>query len=191
MPSGTLMISSKPLEITMGERLIKWNTGRIMSKILSVDIENMGYLSKYDKLNNDIKTIYDMCNSYISNWYGYTYSQQKQLNGDLFDQFTNYLDKLYDFELTDSDPTILAHKAEELFENKAIVKVTSVEQIWIERAKVLEEYGKEIHAIMKAIETGNYRYSEDDKLIEELAIYLEAKGLSLYQIDQELLSTES
>lgn len=173
----------------MGERLIKWNTARKMVELLSIDVDDMSYFNNFAHFNNDIESIYRMCYSYIERYYGLRYSQVKQLDGDLYKDFTKYLDKLYEFENTDTDPTILAHKADELFENRSIKKVTSVEHIWIERAKVLDEYVSEIHAMMKACSYGTK--ISDTELSKEIAIYLEAKGLSLYQVDQELLLTES
>lgn len=172
----------------MNHRLTQWNTARIMRGMVRDSVQ-YSYLKYYGAVNKEMTELYQSCYDYITAHHGFRSTSYS--NRDLYDDVVDYFDKLKDFQDADpSDPVMLGHKAEALFGNRGIKEAKCYDPIWVERMRAVVEYASQIDNFMKYVDEPHDQLVKPE-FVAELNIYLDAKGLSLYKVDESLLLEES
>tara|TARA_R110000765_G_scaffold26628_4_gene64906 strand:- start:225 stop:779 length:555 start_codon:yes stop_codon:yes gene_type:complete len=169
----------------MDSRLIRWNTGRVISSQLS----NLGFLTNYELVNKELADIYNSLYDYASRNYngrgGISYGS------DLYSDLTKHLDNMIDFQLiveSDDKSIDLGKEATERFQNANVRSTQSVDSQQIARLNLLLEYSKSIRLLFNNVvpllkKDGDLKL----ELVSELTEILMNKGLDNFEIPEDLL----
>ena len=181
---GTLVISSKKLKISMDNRLIRWNTGRV----INASMEKLAFFKNYELVNKELYDMYKHLSDYTKANYdgnaGIAY-------GDMYQNLTKHLDNMIDFQLmveSDDKSIDLGKEATERFQNANVRSAQSVDSQQIARLNLLLEYSKSIRLLFNNI-VPLLKKDVDLKLelVSELTEILMNKGLDNFEIPEDLL----
>ena len=181
---GTLVISSKKLKISMDNRLIRWNTGRV----INASMEKLAFFKNYELVN---KELYDMY-KHLSDYTKANYDGNAGVGyGDMYKNLTKHLDNMIDFQLmveSDDKSIDLGKEATERFQNAHVRSAVSVDSQQVARLNLLLEYSKSIRILFN-----NLVPLTDEKQVvsiefsNEISEILQNKGLDHFTIPEELL----
>ena len=183
--SSTLVISSKKLKISMDNRLVRWNTARV----ISAQLDNLQFFKNYELVNKELYDVYKHLRSYVSN--NYSGNARIAHGSDLYTSLTTHLDNMIDFQLMveSADKSIdLGKEATERFQNAHVRSAQSVDSEEIARLNLLLEYSKSIRLLFNSL----VPLTDETKTVSmeftrEIDEILMNKGLDHFTIPKELL----
>lgn len=182
---GTLVISSKKLKISMDNRLIKWNTGRIIKN----QLDELEFFENYSLINKELYDIYIHLKEYAKN--NYNGNAGIYHNGELYESLVAHLDNMVEFQkmVESNDPTIdLAKEAKSRFDNENVRSTKSVNTEEIARLELLLEYAKPVRILFNnLVSLTDEHYHMSAELVDEIQEVVLNKGLDHFDIPDELL----
>jgi hypothetical protein len=186
---GTLVISSKKLKISMDNKLVKWNTGRLIDK----ELNSLKFFENYEIINKDLYDMYWHLVKYKrSNYNG---NAAINYGSDLYDSLIQHLDNMVTFQkLVDSgDPTVnLAEEAKARFDNKDVRNTLAIDRQEIARLELLLEYASSVRFLFNnVLPLINRSETVSLELSNELEEVLRNKGLDNFAIPEELLISQT
>lgn len=169
----------------MSNRLIRWNTGRLINR----ELYHLKFFSNYEMINKDLFDMYKHIEKYAYDNYNGRASIRH--NEELYDSLVQHLDNMIDFQnLVDSqDPSInLAEEAKSRFDNKHVRSTEALERQEIKRLNLLLEYSESVRNLFNdSLSLTNYHEKMSTGLISEIEEVLLNKGLDNFDIPDELL----
>lgn len=182
---GTLVISSKKLKISMDNRLIKWNTGRIIKN----QLDKLEFFENYSLINKELYDIYIHLKEYAKN--NYNGNAGIYHNDELYKSLVAHLDNMVEFQkmVESNDPTIdLAKEAKSRFDNENVRSTKSVNTEEIARLELLLEYAKPVRILFNnLVSLTDEHYHMSAELVDEIQEVVLNKGLDHFDIPDELL----
>lgn len=182
---GTLVISSKKLKISMDNRLIKWNTGRIIKN----QLDKLEFFENYSLINKELYDIYIHLKEYTEN--NYNGNAGIYHNDELYTSLVAHLDNMVEFQkmVESNDPTIdLAKEAKSRFDNENVRSTKSVNTEEIARLELLLEYAKPVRILFNnLVSLTDEHYHMSAELVDEIQEVVLNKGLDHFDIPDELL----
>lgn len=182
---GTLVISSKKLKISMDNRLIKWNTGRIIKDQLN----KLEFFENYSLINKEMYDIYIHLKEYARN--NYNGNAGIYHNDELYKSLVSHLDNMVEFQkmVESNDPTLdLANEAKARFDNENVRSTKAVNTQEIARLELLLEYARPVRILFNNLVslTNDYEHISAE-LVDEIQEVVLNKGLDHFDIPDELL----
>ena len=182
---GTLVISSKKLKISMDNRLIKWNTGRIIKDQLN----KLEFFENYSLINKEMYDIYIHLKEYARN--NYNGNAGIYHNDELYKSLVSHLDNMVEFQkmVESNDPTLdLANEAKARFDNENVRSTKAVNTQEIARLELLLEYARPVRILFNNLVslTSDYQHISAE-LVDEIQEVVLNKGLDHFDIPDELL----
>jgi len=169
----------------MDNRLIKWNTGRIIKD----QLDKLEFFENYDLINKELYDIYIHLKEYARK--NYNGNAGIHHNDELYKSLVSHLDNMIEFQkmVESSDPTIdLAKEAKSRFDNENVRSTKAINTEEIARLELLLEYAKPIRILFNnlvSLTDANYHISAE--LVDEIQEVLLNKGLDHFDIPDELL----
>lgn len=173
----------------MSNRLIEWNTGRL----IAAQLNKLKFLQNYEAINKDLYDMYVHIKDYADS--AYNGKASISYNNDLYDSLVKHLDNMVEFQrMVDSkDESLdLAKEAKERFDNEHVRSAVSIDRLEIARLELLLEYAEPIRILfnnlLSLVESTARVPSE---LVAEIQEVLLNKGLDHFDIPDELLITNT
>lgn len=183
---GTLAISSKKLKITMDNKLVKWNTARLIYR----QSHKLEFFKNFRSINKDLYDIYKHLMKYKDSNYNGT--ANINYNSELYDELIEHLDNMVEFQklVESNNSTIdLSKEAKERFSNEHVRCTVSVDLVEIARLELLLEYAQPVGILFNNLVslTDIYESSLDEDFANEVREVILNKGLDNFNIPNELL----
>lgn len=169
----------------MDNRLIKWNTGRIIKH----QLYKLEFFENYSLINKEMYDIYIHLKEYARN--NYNGNAGIYYNDELYKSLVSHLDNMVEFQkmVESNDPTLdLANEAKARFDNENVRSTKSVNTEEIARLELLLEYAKPVRILFNnlvSLITDHHHLSAE--LVDEIQEVVLNKGLDHFDIPDELL----
>lgn len=169
----------------MDNRLIKWNTGRIIKN----QLDKLKFFENYSLINKEMYDIYIHLKEYASN--NYNGDAGIYYNHELYKSLVSHLDNMVEFQkmVESNDPTLdLANEAKARFDNENVRSTKAVNTQEIARLELLLEYARPVRILFNNLVslTSDYQHISAE-LVDEIQEVVLNKGLDHFDIPDELL----
>ena len=175
----------------MNSHIVKWNTGRLISK----QLDNLKFFNNYKGIHLDLYELYIEIKTYANDGYYDINNNSRYFgyNQETTEEWIAYLDKVLDFqrvveEFKDTDQGIIAKKAIEVFDNKDVGQAYVADLQILKKLDLLLEYSESVRHLFNFI-LPLYDESKQvsPELEQEILEVLENKGLGGFEIPADLL----